>query len=110
MLRTISAISIALSLTVMAVPTSDAGSNVGAGNQSIKRPHQARVFRQSEPVRRRTCDWVGPGGRAVYRCGPTEPLDVTGPLQRLAISQNDPAPQRTCDWVGPGGRAVYRCR
>jgi hypothetical protein len=48
------------------------------------------------------CDWVGPGGRAVYRCNLAEPSQ---PL--VVVSQ---APRRVCDWIGPGGRAQYMCR
>lgn len=49
------------------------------------------------------CDWVGPGGRAIYRCGLMRDSDV-------AQRQVKHEPQRHCDWVGPGGRAVYLCR
>jgi hypothetical protein len=48
------------------------------------------------------CDWVGPGGRAVYRCN----LESLSP-QPVVVSQK---PHRVCDWIGPGGRAVYMCR
>src|SRR5580698_8807335 len=50
------------------------------------------------------CGWVGPGGRAVYRCN----LDNRSE-QPIVVSQNHTM-RRVCDWVGPGGRAVYRCR
>ena len=49
----------------------------------------------------RVCEWVGPGGRAVYRCHDVAMVD-SAPTATPA--------QRTCDWVGPGGRAVYRCQ
>jgi hypothetical protein len=85
----------------------------------------------------RSCDWVGPGGRAIYRCGldrdlglatagnvkearvthirvkeaRTKEARVSKPRHaRVArVVQNDPPPQRACDWLGPGGRALYRC-
>jgi len=49
------------------------------------------------------CGWVGPGGRAVYRCN----LDSWS-QQPIVVSQNHTM-RRVCDWVGPGGRAVYMC-
>jgi hypothetical protein len=52
---------------------------------------------------RRVCDWIGPGGRAIYRC-------VLVNQAPLVVTQNNAAPPRSCDWIGPGGRAVYRCR
>jgi hypothetical protein len=65
--------------------------------------HKAKVHRPliAAPAPQRVCDWVGPGGRAIYRCTTVEP-------QRQAYI--DAAPHRTCDWVGPGGRAMYVCR
>ena len=54
------------------------------------------------------CDWVGPGGRAFYRCGLISSSDVT-PQRHVAFKYDTPA-QRHCDWVGPGGRAIYLCR
>lgn len=56
-------------------------------------------------VPHRLCDWVGPGGRAVYRCTLVDP-----PQQRAADPPADRTPHRVCDWVGPGGRALYLCR
>jgi hypothetical protein len=50
------------------------------------------------------CGWVGPGGRAVYRCN----LDSPSALS-IAVAQNHTL-HRVCDWTGPGGRAVYMCR
>ena len=48
----------------------------------------------------RVCDWIGPGGRAVYRCTVVYPT----------ASQNAPPRAKTCAWIGPGGRASYVCR
>jgi len=48
----------------------------------------------------RVCDWVGPGGRAVYRCTVVYPE---------AVSDSRSA-GKTCGWIGPGGRAIYACR
>ena len=50
------------------------------------------------------CGWVGPGGRAIYRCNLESASE-----QPIVVSQ-DRTPHRVCDWVGPGGRAVYMCR
>jgi hypothetical protein len=61
------------------------------------KPHRALI---TTPAPQRVCDWVGPGGRAVYRCTTVQPQ-----LQVYV----DP-PTRHCDWVGPGGRALYVCR
>jgi len=53
------------------------------------------------------CDWIGPGGRAVYRCGSIASSGVT-PQRRVMLKYGQP-PQRHCDWVGPGDRATYPC-
>lgn len=85
----------------------------------------------------RSCDWVGPGGRAIYRCGLDRDLGFASERSvkearvasvrvkqirakearvrkakhvRVArVVQDDPPLQRSCDWLGPGGRALYRC-
>jgi hypothetical protein len=86
---------VALGLTVAAVAPSQ------AAYHRVKTRHLVHVV---TPAPVRVCDWVGPGGRAVYRCTYVQPQQ-----QSFLEPRNDPA-QRTCDWVGPGGRAVYRCR
>jgi hypothetical protein len=65
--------------------------------------HKAKIHRPltaTQPAPQRVCDWVGPGGRAIYRCTTVQP-------QQQAYV--DP-PHHGCDWVGPGGRAIYVCR
>lgn len=68
-----------------------------------KHHHNRSVRAQSINVApRRTCDWIGPGARAVYRCSLLDPDPI------LVAQHNEPQPR--CDWIGPGARAVYRCR
>jgi hypothetical protein len=55
----------------------------------------------TQPGPQRVCDWVGIGGRSIYRCTTIQP-------QQQAYVEA--APHRGCDWVGPGGRAIYVCR
>jgi len=52
----------------------------------------------------RVCDWVGPGGRAVYRC------TVVDPAQPTAVVKDMPH-HPVCGWVGPAAppRAIYAC-
>jgi hypothetical protein len=80
----------------------------------------------------RTCDWVGPGGRAIYRCALDRDLGLAAGrnvkearvkqirakearvreakhVHVARVVQDDPPPRRTCDWLGPGGRALYHC-
>lgn len=95
------------------------------GAQAAKVKHQARHTRVAAQAQR-TCSWIGPGARAVYRCetGPqvTAVAPVAAPRRRLfAVAQGDPPrravvdppgdplPQPICGWVGPGGRAIYQC-
>ena len=86
-----------------------AGLNMGISQAAISKAnvtHQRNHIVKASPVApklRRVCDWIGPGGRAVYRCNLVDPAPTF-------LSQNVAASQRTCEWVGPGGRAVYRCR
>lgn len=84
------------------------GTAVAAVTPSQAAYHRAKIrhhlVRNEIAAPRRVCDWVGPGGRAVYRCTIVQPEQ-----QSFLDPPNDPA-QRTCDWIGPGGRAVYRCR
>jgi hypothetical protein len=49
----------------------------------------------------RTCSWVGPGARAVYRCSV---LDVKPVVDEVPH-------KRVCGWVGPQAppRSVYAC-
>jgi hypothetical protein len=80
---------IALSLVCLAAASADAT------------PPQAEVATQTY-AQLHHCDWVGPGGRAIYRCN----LESASPT---VVSQHS-TPHRVCDWIGPGGRAVYRCQ
>lgn len=73
-----------------------------AAYHKAKIRHHARVVQKIDPPQR-VCDWVGPGGRAVYRCQIVDPQQ-----QSFLEPKNDPAPR--CDWIGPGGRALYVCR
>jgi hypothetical protein len=65
--------------------------------------HRSHTVKSDPPAQHRVCDWIGPGGRAVYRCTTVE---VT--RQSLLLTQDPPHPH--CDWIGPGGRALYVCR
>jgi len=75
-----------------------------AAYHNAKSRHHVRVARKSDSPQR-VCDWVGPGGRAIYRCTTVQPQ-----LQSSLDPKNEPAHRPTCDWVGPGGRAIYVCR
>jgi len=62
-------VGIVLSAAILAgVPTQAADLNVsrhvGVGGTS----QQTRIVAQKSEAPQRTCDWVGPGGRAIYRC------------------------------------------
>jgi hypothetical protein len=82
---------IALSLVCLAAASADATPpQAGPATESYAQVHH--------------CGWVGPGGRAIYRCNLESASE-----QPIVVSQ-DRTPHRVCDWVGPGGRAVYRCR
>jgi hypothetical protein len=67
------------------------------------RHHHSSVVQNDPPTAHRVCDWIGPGGRAVYRC-----TTVEEPQTTLRVAADPPHPH--CDWVGPGGRALYLCR
>jgi len=60
-----------LSMTVFAgVPTQAADLDVSASRHAgfVKAPPQILVVAQKNASPQGTCDWIGPGGRAVYRC------------------------------------------
>jgi hypothetical protein len=62
---------IVLSVTVFAsVPTQAADPDVSASRHVgvIKAPRHTLVVAQKSAAPQRTCDWIGPGGRAIYRC------------------------------------------
>jgi hypothetical protein len=82
---------IALSLVCFAAASADAT------------PPQAEVATESY-AQLHHCGWVGPGGRAIYRCNLESASE-----QPVVVSQHS-TPHRVCDWIGPGGRAVYRCQ
>jgi hypothetical protein len=66
--RIVSVIGIVMSMTVCAVAQAQ------ADDQGVKASHQHAsnvkvprgIFDEQSP--QRICDWIGPGGRAVYRC------------------------------------------
>jgi hypothetical protein len=88
---------IALGMTVAVAAPSQA-----AYHHLKARHSHGSVAKSDPPAPHRACDWIGPGGRAVYRC-----TTVEAPQTSLALA-SDPRPH--CDWVGPGGRALYVCR
>ena len=97
--RAISAIAIVMSITLLpAAPIKAADEDV-----KVSRQHADRI------TPHRHCDWIGPGGRAAYRCGSSHDIVAKAPGRALVLTA-DPPPQRTCGWIGPGGRAVYRCQ
>jgi hypothetical protein len=66
-------VGIALSMTVCAqVPTQAADLDVkvgGHGDVDVGKVDQKTlIVALKNEVPQRTCDWIGPGGRAVYRC------------------------------------------
>jgi hypothetical protein len=69
----------------------------------IRHPHGSAV-KSEPPGTHRVCDWIGPGGRAVYRC-----TTIDAPKAPPLMLASDP-PHPHCDWIGPGGRALYLCR
>jgi hypothetical protein len=113
-MRRTTSIGIVLSLMLVAVaPTRAADLGTKAGRH-VKVSHHVRSGesdRQALPgvaVSPRNCDWIGPGGRAIYRCGLDRGSALNGG-QAFRVAQNDAPPQRICAWVGPGGRASYHC-
>jgi hypothetical protein len=76
---------------------------VAAPTYAARHKHKHRIVQvqHTDPAPHRVCDWVGPGGRAVYRCTIVDSYKQ---------SRLDPPPHRVCDWFGPGGRAIYMCR
>jgi len=72
---------------------------------SVTAPRPAAVVKQDNAPHR-VCDWIGPGGRAVYRCTTVEAAPPP-----LVVSQDTTPPHRTCGWLPPAGpRALYACR
>jgi hypothetical protein len=68
MLRAIS-VGIVLSVTLAPlVPTQAADPNVNVSRHAGvgKAPDRTLVVAQKSEAPQRTCDWVGPGGRAIY--------------------------------------------
>jgi len=64
-------VGIVLSVAVLAgVPAqaADTAVNVSRHGGAGKAPRQTLVAAQKSEAPQRTCDWVGPGGRAIYRC------------------------------------------
>jgi hypothetical protein len=72
---------------------------------SVKAPRLSYVVAQGNAPHR-VCDWIGPGGRAVYRC-----TTVEAAPQVVVVTQDTTPPHRTCGWLPPAGpRAPYACR
>jgi hypothetical protein len=89
---------VALGITVAFVAPSQA-----AYHHTKARYHHSSIVKTDPPASHRVCDWIGPGGRAVYRCTTVEAQQTP----RIATADQ---PRPHCDWVGPGGRAIYVCR
>ena len=69
MLRTISAIGIVLSLILLAVvPTQAADLKTKVSRHVVKTSRHALAVPQDGAMPQPICFWVGPGGRAIYRC------------------------------------------
>jgi len=92
MRRTTSTICLSIGIALFAIASTQA------------EPYRAKANFHRVPVaqekQQRVCDWVGPGGRAVYRCKIVE------------VIADPPQEHRTCGWVGPAAppRAIYACR
>jgi hypothetical protein len=89
---------VALGITLVIVAPSQA-----AYHHMKARHHHSPIAKSNPPAPHRVCDWIGPGGRAVYRC-----TTVDAPQTSLSLAIDPPHPH--CDWIGPGGRALYVCR
>jgi len=61
--RTKLVIGIVMSMTLLAIAPAKAGDQDG----KVTRQH-AKSQANDDPPPQRNCDWIGPGGRAVYRC------------------------------------------
>lgn len=88
------------SLIVFSMAFLAVGPSQAASHKAKVKYHHADVTKAPH----RICDWIGPGGRAVYRCKVIE-----YPQPSFVVTDNAAA-HRTCGWVGPGGRASYVCR
>jgi hypothetical protein len=104
MRRTIALIGMIAAVTVQDLATAP------AADHAAKIVYHHALAAKANP----DCDWIGPGGRAVYRCRWNTENTFAGNAftarRRPSTLAADPPAQRICDWVGPGGRAVYRCR
>jgi hypothetical protein len=89
---------VALGITLIIVAPSQA-----AYHHLKVRHHLGAIAKSDPPAPHRVCDWVGPGGRAIYRCTSVEALQTS-----IVLASGPPRPH--CDWIGPGGRALYVCR
>jgi len=64
-------VGIVLSVAVLAgVPAqaADTAVNVSRHGGVAKAAQKTLIVAQTTAAPHRTCDWVGPGGRAIYRC------------------------------------------
>jgi hypothetical protein len=95
-MRKAASISAAIGMAILVVAPSQ------AANHKVSH-HRSHIIKSEPAAPHRVCDWIGPGGRAVYRCTTVEETK-----QSLLLMQDPPRPH--CDWIGPGGRALYMCR
>ena len=97
-MRKVASLCVALGMTLFIVAPSQA-----AYQHTKIRHHHGSVVKSEPPATHRVCDWIGPGGRAIYRCTTAEEPQTT-----LRVAGEPPHPH--CDWIGPGGLALYVCR
>lgn len=107
-MRLTTSISIAFGMTLFAVPAYAVHHKTKISCEhrcKVEAPRPAVVLKQDNAPHR-VCDWIGPGGRAVYRC-----TTVEATPQPLVVTQDTTLPHRTCGWLPPAEpRAVYACR
>ena len=107
-MRLTTSISIAFGMALFAVPAYAVHQQTKINCEhgcNVKSPPLAALAKQNNAPHR-VCDWIGPGGRAVYRCRTIEATP-----QPLVVTQDTTLPHRTCGWLPPAGpRAVYACR
>jgi hypothetical protein len=103
-MRPATAMVVVVSAALFALGAVQAAAVEGGGKRHALKAHhkvQHLMARAPAPAQARICAWVGPGGRAIYRCHDAAIVDF--------VPSDQPA-RRSCGWVGPGGRAVYRCQ
>ena len=72
MARILPAISVGMVLSVVifaSAPTQAADLDVNVSRRvGVEKATQTLIVAQNGEAPPRTCDWIGPGGRAIYRC------------------------------------------